>query len=214
MLTLLLQPALAQQYAPKAGGSGDPLRHEIGVRYRFLNAPENIASWWLHGPEDNPDLPERPHIAATGVGLDYHIQKGVNGGVFYVEWLKVLVTEGYFDDREEPPDYYDGDYLVPERFGGFNIGANYMAHFRVVETEGFALEPVFGIGLGVAILTGEVPKWEGHTDADGYLEIPPVLPLIDVVFGLRFLIQDHYAIRLEGGIHTLPYLGATLGYQI
>ena len=232
MLSMLVSTALAQQMAAKAGSREEPVLHEVGLRYRFLNVPDNVAEWWLHGPEDNPELPDRPHVAATGVGIDYHLQKGTNVGVFYVEWLKALVTEGYFDDREDPPDYYDGDYLVPERFGAVNFGANYQAHFTVADGERLKVEPLMGIGLGLALLTGTLQKWDGHIDEatgdlipayewyelnpddpDGEFELPPVLPLIDIVFGCRFLIDDHYAIRAEFGFHDMPYAGVTLGYQ-
>ncbi len=232
MLSVLISSALAQPTAARAGTLEEPVRHEVGVRYRFLNVPDNVADWWLHGPDDNPELPPRPHVAATGVGIDYRIGKGVNAGVFYVEWLKALVTEGYFDDREDPPDFYDGDYIVPVNFGAVNLGAVYEANFQVVETERLTVEPLLGFGLGVAILTGRLENWDGQIDEttgdliapwdwyamnpddpDGVFEIPPALPLVDVVFGTRFVIDDHYAIRVEGGFHVMPNVGVTFGYQ-
>jgi hypothetical protein len=41
-------------------------------------------------------------------------------------------------------------------------------------------------------------------------KIPRVLPMIDVIAALRFNIMDKTAIRLEGGLHDLLYLGIGL----
>ena len=99
---------------------------------------------------------------------------------------------------------------------------------------------MFGAGIGVAIKTGNLTEWEpGEPDGtanadnadqacgpdspayeralelgcanDGPVRIPPVLPILDVNLGVRFNINDHAGIRLEGGVHDLPYAGASVG---
>jgi hypothetical protein len=104
----------------------------------------------------------------------------------------------------------------------------------------FGLDLMLGGGLGIAFVTGDVQYWEQNSDSqlrsfqkyecflnsqtndpalqecvgqnfDPELQkIPRVLPMIDVIAALRFNIMDKTAIRLEGGLHDLLYLGIGL----
>jgi hypothetical protein len=44
-------------------------------------------------------------------------------------------------------------------------------------------------------------------------DIPPVFPVIDALIGVQIHPIDKMLIDLELGIHTLPYLGANIGYM-
>lgn len=179
---------------------------------------------------------ERPAVRAYVSGVEYVVASKGNNGIFYAEYIGVVMGGGYWDDAENPPDYSDGSYLQPNNLGMIAFGGNY-AHV-------FEASPWFGIsvggGLGLGVLTGSVTEWDpgesedvanpdnidaecGRTDNayrrfetgcanDGPLQgIPGVLPIIDVTAGLRFNLSDRASIRLEGGFHDMFYGGGAVG---
>ncbi|MEO8844875.1 MAG: hypothetical protein ABI704_25050 [Kofleriaceae bacterium] len=76
-------------------------------------------------------------------------------------------------------------------------------------------------------LPGDVSEFQGvgtgHTsnDSSGAQELtpvkydlPPVFPVIDAFVGFQFHPVDKVVINVEGGLHTLPYFGLSVGYFI
>ena len=138
------------------------------------------------------------------------------------------MQEGYWDDVEEPADHHDGDYLVPTpNLGLVAFGADYAYEVHMVRTPdtngNFGLSFLDG-GLGVAFMVGEVQRWGPdqlgtpafvlYDRGEPYLErkrIPRVYPMVDINGALRFNFGDRAVLRIEGGLHTLIYYGATFG---
>ncbi|MFZ5476350.1 MAG: hypothetical protein ACOZNI_06195 [Myxococcota bacterium] len=205
---------------------------EVNFRGRYLTLPDSILDIWYEGHEG--EAFERPTIAAYTLGIEWVIKDKQANGIFYVEYLVPLMEEGYFDDRDEPPVTTDGSWIKPDKFGLVQIGANY--GYELHATNWFSF--MFGAGLGIGIRTGQLVEWqpgepEGtsprnntepdcgaeeaayerreHCADDGEIEMPPVIPIVDVNIGPRFNISDRASIRLEGGLHNLPYGGATVG---
>lgn len=211
---------------------------ELGFRGRYLNVPRSIldiwffdkdAPGWIHG--DN----QRPGVKGYSGGLEFVVKSKVepdsnsgSNGIFYVQWLANLTPEGYWDDREEPPNHTDGDFLKPtSNMGMVLIGANYAYELHMVKTAdtngNFGMSMLVGGGLGAGILVGKLEYWrpEGGTTAidrhaaglpkDGDKAIPPVLPIVDLSLGLRFNFGDRLVLRVEGGLQTMLYGGASLG---
>jgi hypothetical protein len=52
-----------------------------------------------------------------------------------------------------------------------------------------------------------------NTNTQYKYDIPPVFPVIDVVIGFQFHPYDKILVDVEGGLHTLPYFGANIGYM-
>lgn len=210
---------------------------ELGFRGRYLAVPRAILDIWFFD-DDAPGWihsEPRPGVKGYSGGLEFVVKSkrdpnanSSQNGIFYVQWIANLTPEGYWDDREEPPIHTDGDYLKPSANLGFvTLGANYAYELHMVkmaQTDGnFGMSMLFGGGLGVGILVGQLDFWRpegGRTaierhgsglDPDGTKSIPPALPMVDLNVGVRFNFGDRVVMRFEGGLQTLLYAGGSLG---
>ncbi|MES2641844.1 MAG: hypothetical protein V4850_20300 [Myxococcota bacterium] len=211
---------------------------EVGFRGRYMDLPDSILDLAYFNNKDDDTIPDRPHVSAYSLGIEFVIKDEKANGIFYVEYLNPLIKAGYWDDKEEPPDHLDGSWMEPDKLGLVLIGANYAYEIKANNWFSF----LFGAGIGGAIKIGELREWQPGEDPsdpngnnnnvdgacgtaptpayvrqescedDGIIETPPVLPYIDINIGPRFSISDRASIRLEGGVHALlPYGGASVG---
>jgi hypothetical protein len=198
---------------------------EVNFRARYLDLPDSILDIWYEDHKEDPNIPDRPHVGAYILGGEFVIKDDRANGIFYAEWIKPTLEPGYWDDREEPPDDGDGSFVRPEGFGLVAIGADYAYEIKANSWFSFLV----GAGLGVGFRTGELQEWRpGDTDGmcgylqtayeraedcdpDQIVEVPGAIPIIDVNVGPKFNFGDKASLRLEGGLHNLPYGGATLG---
>lgn len=218
-------------------GTTRPFLMEVNVRGRYMWMPSSILDIWYEKHDTAGDtVPERPGVAAYALGLEYVIRDRQANGIFYLEYVNSLIEEGYWDDRDNPPEYDDGSYIKPEFFGLVVVGADYGYELHAQPWLSF----LFGAGLGVGVKTGNLVEWEPGEDPlsgdsdntdptcgpagtpaydrysqgcadDGPIRVPPVLPVVDVNIGVRFNFSDRSSLRIEGGLHDLPYAGASLG---
>jgi len=206
---------------------------EVNFRSRWLSVPDNILDAGFYNEQDQNGLhPERPSVRALALGLEYVVRQGPANGIFYVEYLHSLMDEGYWDDVDDEANFTDGVYLKPDRLGMIALGANY--GYALTMNPGnpnVEVAFMFGGGLGITFLTGQVHVYDGYSDPstgqyfsayeayqedptaepDDTLRIPRVLPLVDINAGLRFLIAEKANVRLEGGVHDMLYLGGAAG---
>ncbi len=215
--------------AGSQGGTNDsqrPYIQEVNLRIRYAFIPDSVFDlYFYNGDTDNGNHLARPSVSAFATGIEYVIRNEEANGIFYFEYMPNMTGHGYWDDKEDPPNYDDGDYIALSGLATYNIGANY--GFEVRLQPWFSL--MFGGGLGIAIITGEVQKWDGgingngtyvrpwesyeanKDDPDGIHEIPSALPLVDIFAAMRFSIAENASIRIEGGLHNLIYGGITGG---
>jgi len=233
---------------PGAEASGDGLEvqpaatgrnfnMELGFRGRYLSVPDSILDIWFYD-DDTAGYAysePRPQVHAYSVGIEFVVKSevteesnGGSNGIFYVQYIDNLMPDGYWDDREEPADHLDGDYIAPtDNLGIVALGANYAYELHMVKTMNtngnFGMSMVVGGGLGVGILIGELEYWrpdagtpsfERKDDRDlleGNKPVPPVLPLVDINIGFRFNFGDRFVLRLEGGLQDMLYMGGSVG---
>ena len=214
---------------------------EVGFRGRYMDLPDGLLDLAYFRNTDDATLPDRPHVSAYSLGLEFVIKDAQANGIFYVEYLNPMIDAGYWDDKEEPADHLDGSWIAPDKFGIVLIGASYAYELKANNWFSF----LFGAGIGGGIVVGQLEEWQPGEDptdpegnnnnaeidcgvagsdgsaayfrqencaSDGAIELIPVLPYLDVTIGPRFSISDRASIRLEGGIHAfLPFGGATVG---
>ncbi|MBN1334433.1 MAG: hypothetical protein JXB39_00575 [Deltaproteobacteria bacterium] len=215
---------------------------EVNFRGRWLSVPDSILDIWFSNEDSDVALTNwpRPQVRAWSAGLEYVIRNDSANGIFYFEYVGSLIDEGYWDDIDDPPDYGDGQYLVPDRLGLLTLGADYAQEFHATEWLSFLI----GGGLGILKVTGQMTLWRPGTvenpgenlndpycsegsianprspayeryaagcGDDGAKAIPPVLPIVDLNAGVRFHIGDRANLRIEGGLHDLLYVGVATG---
>jgi len=205
---------------------------EFGLRWRYMSVPQGIVNPFVFLNEGTPF--ERPVIRGQTFGMEYVIRNKSANGIFYAEYLLSGIKDGYWDDVEKPENHDDGSWLEPQRLGAVMIGAD--GAYEVYAQPWWSF--TFGGGLGLAILTGKIIEWEpgedetsaeqdntepdcgptepaytrkDHCADDGPMQLPPVLPIIDILVGMRFHIADRATIRIEGGFHDMFYVGSSVG---
>ncbi|HHO54725.1 MAG TPA: hypothetical protein ENK18_28605 [Deltaproteobacteria bacterium] len=207
------------------------IQMEVNLRLRAVSVPRGLLDVWFFDVDDGnwAYIEPRPTIQGHVVGLEYVLRGDSADGIFYLEYLDSAMPGGYWDDIEVPVDHLDGAYLVPSKgLGVFGVGADYAYETYIVPldatNEVFGMSFLIGGGLGLGILTGRLDRWgpdaQGNPSYKRYLDglppdedrsIPRMYPLVDVNAGLRFSFGDRASLRLEGGLHTLLYYGASFG---
>ncbi len=222
MLTLLL--SLSAHAAPDLG---------VGARYRYIAGPDWLADRWLHDGTEFDEMPERPPIRGHGFGLDVTFHQPKMDIILSAGWVGSTIEEGYFDDREEPPDYFDGDWIRTNGFGITDIAGAFAHRFVILDSDDVDVDFLAGGGIGLMFFVGEIENWDTGVAPNGELipawerlevdpdaepdetwDIPRVLPVISVVLGPQITVVDRVTLRLEGGLHTLPYLGVVTAFQL
>ena len=208
---------------------------EVGVRGRWLTLPDSFLNAWVY-PESAGF--QRPHIGGWAAGAEYNLHTPGARWTFYGELYRFTMQAGYWDDVEDDDLHDDGNWLDPDTaLGMVAIGANVGQEIPITSDEsnvwlGFDISG----GLGIGLRTGNITKWYGGSnliedpvvdetclpdssaydrkdscDPDGFIKVPPVLPLLDFNLGLKIHMGEHAWLRLEGGLHDLFYAGGAAG---
>ncbi len=138
---------------------------EVNIRSRYMSLffADSILDNWYYD-DDTEGHPDRPAIYGYAFGLEYVIKKDQANGIFYLEYARSLTRGGYWDDVEDDtPNYADGEYILPENLGIFTIGADYGMELHAEPWLSF----IFGGGLGLGILTGDIIQWNSAIEAEG-----------------------------------------------
>lgn len=215
------------------------LDHTVGMRLRHGWVPRGIIDNWFFDIDDVGALPyERPTVRTTMIGLEYTLALEEGGGPAFVFWgerLPIHIDDGYWDDREDPPDHLDGTWIATSTgFGAWTLGANYLQEMPLSPTTAPVWSSfIVSFGLGAAFRNGELTFWHSgeHPElddpacqvarpapervadcpSDGGLPLPSVLPILDLTLGTRVHLTEHANVRLEAGIHNVLYVGMSAG---
>ncbi|MFH1467891.1 MAG: hypothetical protein ABIO70_26130 [Pseudomonadota bacterium] len=214
---------------------------EINFRGRYYQLPDGIIDIWYFDEGDPGVTLDRPKARAWGTGLEWWAKWDSGGSfTVFFDYMGNLIQPGYWDDVEEPANHTDGEYLVPERLGiiDFGIGGGYEA--KMTPWMGFmfwgGLGPLFMTGewehwVHGSTATGDPLCSQGDTSllpngpdaatayerydagcgSDGPKRIPSVLGVVDLVAALRFNFNDRANLRIEGGLHDMPFVGLSTG---
>jgi hypothetical protein len=215
---------------------GRRMDFEFGFRVRRMTVPRGLLDIWYHDADD-PRWPipgeDRPFINGWSYGVEFIAKDDRANAIVWIDWIDSNMPTGYWDDVEDPPNFQDGDYLRPSsNLGLFTFGADYMYDIPMVrhsQTKGvFGMSFNVGAGLGVAFLMGRLERWvpDDALDRPAYVlfqsgepanaddkDIPRIYPMVDFNMGLRFNFANRFVLRLEGGLHTMLYYGASAGFQ-
>lgn len=218
---------------PAVTEAAEAPRHGANLRYRYLWLPKAVLNPWYYTSEESR-LP-RPNASAHVVGAEFAIEPDPAIFSFWAEGWFVNLDEGYWDDVESPDDFSDGDWIRPEGLGMVAFGANFGHEWAATPVEndvwlGFAV----GGGLGLGIPWGKVLRWQPgwatqpltscepllpsdqrHDECapDEEAKLPAVLPVIDITLALKLHVLDRGVVRLETGVHDVPFVGVAAGGQ-
>ncbi len=240
-LILALSPAQAQEGPDTESTVTTDEGTKLGanVRYRYMIAPRGIVNSFYADTKDwtgEYASLRRPGISVHVIGLEFAVEPMPANFQFYAEYWKVNMDEGYWDDRDDGvQEQEDGDWMAPSGLGMVALGANFGHEFEVTDSAkdvwvGFRL----GGGLGLGIPTGSIDQWHPGASfsteptnncepdlhaidrhdvcpADTTLNLPPVLPVLDLDLAWRFHFNDTGILRIDAGIHDLLFFGVAGG---
>ena len=199
--------------------------------------PRSIIDIWYFSEDEAGARSEFPrtNIGAHVMGLEVALEPAPASFLFYAEYWKVRMDDSYWDDREDPPNHNDGDWLSPQNLGIVALGSDF-GHELVLSSDA---KPVWlglrlGGGLGLAIPTGRIDQWhigrdfstettnacmpqgaswerKDQCDPDEQLGLPPVAPILDLDFALRLHLGESGLLRIDTGLHNMVYFGVAGG---
>jgi len=201
-------------------------RWGVGARLRYVFVPQGVLNLFLdHSTSMN----------SVGFGAEVVGRKGDFDIVFGLEYDGASPSDGLYQDKgddagncdtntDECPDYTEFDGL-----GVIALDASFIWHAKITDKIQFR----YGAGIGIGIVTGTMyqtkrlcPGVTSNDDLDNpdacngdiiearheSEDVPPVVPIINVLLGARFAISEDISLNVETGFRDVFYLGMGADY--
>lgn len=210
--------AWAQEEA-EATEEADKPRWGVGARLRYISVPN-----WLLGLF----LDHATQLSSYSIGGEIVRRKGDLDIAVSIDWTDANADAGLFLEKGDNPanPATAPDYTTFEDFGMISADVSFIWHANLHER--FQLR--YGGGIGVGIMTGKINQEAtvcpagttasqlddpNHCTRTGMVEeadVPPALPVVNVLLGGRVKIMDQLTLNIEGGFRNAFFFGAGLGY--
>ena len=192
-----------------------PVEWGVGIRARYVVIPRFLLEQFWEEINEGP--------GNFGFGIDV-IRKRKNFEFsFGIEFESLNAEDGFWlekgDDavsNGQTPDFVDFD-----GFAWLTLDASFIFHKPLHEL--FALR--YGGGFGLGVIFGEVKQTDstctgrnindagvcmidpGGAQVNDPANIPPVFPVVNILFGGQFRPVPEVLLNLELGIRTAPFIG-------
>ncbi|MEZ4363096.1 MAG: hypothetical protein R3B48_23145 [Kofleriaceae bacterium] len=157
-----------------------------------------------------------------GVGFDLVRRKEDFEVQLGGEYERISVPKGIWIERGKPIPANEADFVEFDGFGWLTLEATFLLHTPLSKL--VALR--YGAGVGIGLLLGDVTHVDrGCTSSDPAscteetnggqkiaYDLPPVMPVVNAVFGVQLRPIEKLTINVEGGIRTLPFFGTSATY--
>lgn len=158
--TLRADPDAAAAAEPAAPEKKRSFLMEVNFRGRYMTVPREILSPFLDDHDGEGRL-ERPDLNAYTLGLEFVVKEKSANGIFYLEYVQPMIEAGYWDDADRgSPDPLDGSWIEPNNFALIALGADYAYELHANNWLSF----MFGAGLGLGIVLGDLYEWQPGED--------------------------------------------------
>jgi hypothetical protein len=195
----------------------------IGARLRYVFAPEGMLNLFFQ---------HSVGMSSVGIGGDFIRRKGnfdIDVGFEYEN----ITPNGcpaisdpsstclFLGKNDDPAG--NGKYSLHfDNLALWGIDVSFIWHTQILPH--FFLR--YGAGIGLGIVTGDIRKVEcnaGSTNLDANtctenptsfetVSKPPVVPIVNLLIGLRINIVDKLSVNAEFGFRDMLYAGVGLGY--
>lgn len=164
---------------------------------------------------------QHPSLQAVAVDVGYQMALAPQAWVVFRGGLLLpqVADQNWWSSTGKPAPLYTAIGAV-----GIDLGADYLRHVGLTDALAWTLRG----GLGVALVAGSVEQTETlpncppskaatcpHWQQVGRKQValPPVLPSVRALTGLRWQITPELAVQAEGGLRTAPYVGGGLDWS-
>jgi hypothetical protein len=193
----------------------------IGARLRYVFLPTAVINLFVD--HSTP-------LSAMSFALEAVRRKGDLDVVISLDYTQGSPPDGLYleqgDDPNQPgqaPDWTEFDGV-----GLLSLDVSFIWHANLHRMVQFR----YGAGVGIGLVTGTIYQTDtvcppGTTASDLDDEnhcarvtgtraenesVPPVLPVVNVLLGFRFLLADQISINVEGGFRDCFFFGAGANY--
>ncbi len=216
MLCLLAAPGAAQGQdagtaAPHDEERASEVQYGVGLRFRGLFVPRSAFEYFVEVAPSGVAQPE--------VGLEVIRRKGRFETALALAWAPLSPKDGvWLDEPDHNPSLVE--------FDGFAwLSLDLTGVWAYPFDEYLALR--YGMGIGVGVLLGTVRETD-YECPDGRIDVrvcrqsptaedvrkridmPPVVPVVNAVLGLRYAPSPQVAFNFDGGLQTAFFAGLSV----
>ncbi len=191
----------------------EKIRWGMGAKVRRWYAPPLLQQLFV---EDSPGL-----ASNDGAGLDFARRTGNVEVAFGFGFDRLDGRDGYYVEKGGDPTVPGNvDYVTFHDLQWFTAEVTVASHARIHKF----LEFRYGAGLGLGLVRGEMRKTDSlctsdrlaqdcmpdpaGVEVDQPADIPPVLPVVNVLLGMQLVPFDFLHLHVDIGFHSVPYVGA------
>jgi hypothetical protein len=196
----------------------------VGARLRYIFLPQSVLELFLD---------KATSLNAVGIGGEVITRKGNFDIVFGLEYDSLDAKDGYYQDKGDDPAECGADpdkcpdFRSFESFAMISLDASFIWHTDITEK----IQLRYGAGIGLGIVTGEMKVTDTTCTPNATLDnldsscnqvgvatdeedVPPVVPILNVLVGARFMLADNIGFNVETGFRDVFYLGAGFNYTL
>lgn len=212
LFAALAPPARGDGSAGSPGGGGDKTAWGLGAKVRRWYVPEPLQKLFI---EDGPGAAHD-----DGAGLDFARRNGNVEIAFGFGADRLDGRDGYYLEKGADPTVPGKvDFVTFDNLQLWSVEVTVVNHYKIHKL----LELRFGAGLGIGLVRGEMRKTDAlctsdrlaqdcaidpaAMEVDQPADLPPVLPVVNVLVGLQFVPFDFLHLHVDAGLHSVPYVG-------
>ncbi|ACY12661.1 hypothetical protein [Haliangium ochraceum] len=214
MLGALSAAEVQAEEERKSVADKDEAKIGIGARLRYIHIPAQAIELFVEQSAGSASHP--------GVGVEFIREKGDMVFTIGVEYESISPRDGVYIDKGDSIPQDAVDYVEFEDFKWLALDISFIGQQPIFDD---IIRLRYGAGIGIGMLMGEMRRTDyvcTSSDVDSCRQdpnaeqiddpedLPPVLPLLNVLLGLQFRPFDNVAINFEGGIRTAPFVGTTM----
>ncbi len=212
IVSLFLVSSVAHAEDKKSLSSAPQGHWGVGIKARSWRVSKRLQQQFM---EVSPGP-----ATGRGIGFDFTRRTGDIELAFGFGYDTLNGQDGYYvDNGGDPTVAGDTDYNEFDKLEWFTAEFTVVGHAKIHKF----LEFRFGAGIGVGMMRGEMRKTDAlcstyrvpescmidpnAVDVDKPADIPPVLPVINMLVGLELTPFDWLHVYIDAGIHSTPYVG-------
>jgi len=211
-----LEPA-AEEAEPVLLLGPNAVRWGAGVRLRWVFMPTAVMNLFLD--HSTP-------MSSVGFGAQAIRRKGNFDIAFGLEYENVSPSNGYYvESGGNPALPEDNDFVTFDGLAVLGLDASFIWHAPIAKRVDFR----YGAGIGIGFVFGDIyqadasctgPDLSAGSPTCTHVmglgpksnDVPPVVPIVNVLLGTRIKVNDQINVNVEGGFRDVFYLGVGSDY--
>ncbi len=215
------EPASSEPVMVEESLDPDKPKFGLGLRARYVTIPQFLINLFVD---------HSTTMTSFGFGGEFVRRKGNFDIVVGVEYENISPPDGLYQEEGEDPARA-GEYPDFTEFDGLallGLDIAFVWHTNLHEK----VQLRYGAGLGIGIVLGSIyqtdtmcPAGTTISDLDDpthcplaagapreKADVPPVVPIVNLLLGFRFKVNDQISINLEGGFRNMFFFGLGTDY--